>query len=441
MITKIIFALIFLLMDYIAGSAAWVFVRKTTPIKDAYTRRIFLGFNVVVTLSVMICFIASLLSLSVAVTFAVVLISLTIVVVIAFVLSRKNHESLFIVQKDQSLVMNRFEMIVLVLDAVLVLLQIAVVIKYAYTQVEAVRMIPVATRVYDTAVCSGASPIMIFWGMIAGLTGIHPLVLIYSVMPAVMITCYYLGYYSLMQAVSKENRLISLISVAVISMLNIWGYQSERMIPVTILFSWFSGWCFLVHSLAPLIFMILTGYRRKHPISSEDKPKGMENHEESGVKDIGTDTEDEEYEEEWDMKKHRFINARNLAIAIGVIAVAMVGFVFVLNSKINTLHAATANLQRDLNSRCAMYEFTSENGEVKGYLLEGSDGSRTFVGGGSAQDAQALSEFLQNHGTQLTNWYLYGTDDSNKGAYDKCVRDLGISVKNVYVLYTAQMEK
>ena len=134
------------------------------------------------------------------------------------------------------------------------------------------------------------------------------------------------------------------------------------------------------------------------------------------------------------MKKHKIINARNLAIALGLLAVAMLALVFVLNNKINTLHDSTVNLQQALNDRCAVYEFSTAPGKAEGYLIQGSDGSLTMIGGGAEENAQALYDFLEEHGTNLTAWYLYGTDLEDAGACAICVNHMGVSVGETFIL-------
>lgn len=140
------------------------------------------------------------------------------------------------------------------------------------------------------------------------------------------------------------------------------------------------------------------------------------------------------------MKKHKIINARNLAIALGVVVVMLVSMVFVLNNKINSLHDATANLQRDLDNRCSIYEFTAADGVSYGYLIKGKDGKLTMIGGGDAQRADDLYDFLKEYGTEITNWYLYDGNENNVGAYLKCTNEKGITSENVYILNRVEIE-
>ena len=54
-----------------------------------------------------------------------------------------------------------------------------------------------------------------------------------------------------------------------------------------------------------------------------------------------------EWEEE-DMKNHKIINSRNIAIALLVVVIMLFGSVFVMNRKINNLYMTTVNLQEQV---------------------------------------------------------------------------------------------
>ena len=134
------------------------------------------------------------------------------------------------------------------------------------------------------------------------------------------------------------------------------------------------------------------------------------------------------------MKKHKIINARNLAIAIALLTVALLALVFVLNSKINSLHDVTAALQEDMDKRCGLYEFAPADGQTQGYLLKESDGTLTFIGGGPKENAEALKVFLAAYGDSITNWYVYGEDEENSGAMREVISSGAVDAQNIYVL-------
>ncbi len=179
----------------------------------------------------------------------------------------------------------------------------------------------------------------------------------------------------------------------------------------------------MIHGLLNMAAVILIRYFENRPKIREET--GME---------YGDD-----YSEEWDMQKHRIINARNLAIALGVLALALICIVFVLNSKINRLYDATVNLQTDMNSRSSIYEFTGDDGNTAGYLIKNSDGKFVFVGGGSRSNADALSEFFDRYGSTVSEWYVYGDDDENAGAMREMIDRSKVNVEKIYVIDREEM--
>lgn len=135
------------------------------------------------------------------------------------------------------------------------------------------------------------------------------------------------------------------------------------------------------------------------------------------------------------MKKHPIINARNLAIALGVIAAALVVLVYMLNNKINRLYDATVNLETDLNSRCSIYEFCPQEGaDPTGFLIKDSQGRLTMIGGGGIDDTDEIYDFIIQYGNVIDTWYVYGSEDADRGAYDGCVIYKDLEIKNVYAI-------
>ena len=299
---------------------------------------------------------------------------------------------------------------------IIVALQIYAVIHYRFENAFAIRGIEAATRVFDTGRAYFADPMMVLIGTLSRLFSVHPLTFIYAAAP-VFIVLYYLCALSVIcEVLCGRARFTAFVAVAV---LNVWGYQSERLIGVMLLVSWFGTGVFVVHGLLCIAAVLLIRYVRNLP-------------------DAGANTSEPVIEEtdpeEWDMKNHKIINARNLAIALGVLAVFLLFSVFILNSKINRLYAATVNLQEDLNSRCGMYEFIPEGKGVEGYLLQGSDGTISFIGGGGAENSEDLAEFLEKYGSVVNNWYVYGDSDEDSGAMNKILSSGQVMADNVYVI-------
>ena len=63
-----------------------------------------------------------------------------------------------------------------------------------------------------------------------------------------------------------------------------------------------------------------------------------------------------------------------------------------------------------------------------------------MIGGGDAQRADDLYDFLKEYGTEITNWYLYDGNEDNVGAYLKCTNEKGIASENVYILNRVEIE-
>ena len=123
---------------------------------------------------------------------------------------------------------------------------------------------------------------------------------------------------------------------ACILVLNLWGYQSEALLPVTMFAGRFSLPVIIVHGVLPIILWVLIDKYDKYMESSlKPDTAGME------------ETDYYEWEEE-DMKNHKIINSRNIAIALLVVVIMLFGSVFVMNRKINNLYMTTVNLQEQV---------------------------------------------------------------------------------------------
>ena len=302
--------------------------------------------------------------------------------------------------------------------AIVVAAEVFAVIFYRTDLTDALCGIRTATAVFDSGYGSAADPMMVFIGALCHIFGIHPLLFIHAMLPATLIVLYNLCYLALIDIVTDKDseRIAAFLTVAA---LNIWGYQSDALIPVTLLLEWFGTGVYIVHGLLTMLAVILIRHQRSR---SADEEVLIEDNETP-----------EDISEEWDMNRHKIINARNLAIALGVLAVSLIFVVIVLNNKINKLYDATVNLQAELNGRCSMYEFSPE-GKVEGYLLRAGDGTLSFIGGGSEKNADELRDFLSKYGNSITNWYVYGDDDENSGAARTLISEGVVGVEGIYVI-------
>lgn len=419
----IIFTLAILVISYLLGKYLLLSISDKVELTNRITMKLFAGFVTLWLISFVVFSVSSFAGLSVVLTLNIWLVCLVLKGLSLFMMSRNKPNN-----KTATYKLSKTDKIFHLCLMAMVLIQIMIVMHYQYNQIEASRNIWIATKSYESGSLVKAFGMMNFWGALSTLFRVHPLTFIYMVIPAGMLLFYYIGYYEVIMEMSHNNRKVSTVGVFIVCLLQIWGFQSQRLIPLTLLFSWFSLGCLVLHSLLPFAFVLINGYIRIHPrvtVNAIESDK-LEN--------------DEDYQEEWDMKKHKIINARNLAIALGLLAVMLVAFVFILNNKINTLHDSTVNMQEDLNKRCAVYDFNSQ-GASYGYLLKGTDGSLTMIGGGSAKTGDELYNFIEKYGDSLSNWYLYGIDEEDAGGYIYCVNEKGLKVENVYILDRTKLEE
>jgi len=312
---------------------------------------------------------------------------------------------------------DRTELICGIVAVLVVAVQIYGTMSASYEGTEAIRPVAAATSVFEKGNLFIADPMMLFIGTISRIVGIHPLRFIFSVAPVIFIPLYYLCSFEVISIFcSGTKRLAVFIAVA---LLNIWGFQSKALVPLTLLIAWFTTGVYIVHGLLNVAAILLIRYYQGHPgtITKSNKYE-----------------EDDDLPEEWDMNKHKIINARNLAIALGVLAVALIAIVFVLNSKINRLYDVTVRLQEDIESRCSVYEYISDDGEVSGYLLKGSDGNISFIGGGSSENASTLGEFIARYTDTVDVWYVYGDGEEESGAMKELVGSGKIEAGKVFVV-------
>ncbi len=120
----------------------------------------------------------------------------------------------------------------------------------------------------------------------------------------------------------KGSRVFMLLLVCV---LNIFSYQSEPMLKYTLLYAGSGIGALVVHGLLPFVLWILLGMKDK----------------------IGDFSDADQWEEE-DMKNHRILNARTLAVALLIVVIMLIGSVYIMNRKINSLYNTTVELQRQV---------------------------------------------------------------------------------------------
>lgn len=433
-IKSIIFAFVLVCISYVEGSLLWYYLARMTKIRITKDINLgitlYSGYVLLGCISALVTGIGVLIGLEAFVgAFVLALIIIASIIMLTILVIRSKGEVL-IKEHLNIRKMRPAAVLLYVVAFIIFIVQVIVVIGYQYNSFVIIQDIPIATRVYDTGMMVKGSLAMNTWGIVSLAMNIHPMLLLFTSLPVPLIGLYYIGYHEVIKIMSNEdnNSHYSIIGLIAIELLGIWGYQSDVLMNVTILSAWYTGGAFVVHALLPCVLIMVLTIRPAMVRTTEKQS------------DIEALEEDEDYQEEWDMKKHKIVNARNLAIALGLVSVLLIACVYILNNKINTLHDATANLQRDLSERCKIYEFTNSVGEVEGYLIKGSDNKLTMIGGGEEANAEDLYDFLSDYGYEIKDWYLYDKDIDNIGAFAKCINEKDVEVENVYFLNRVDVE-
>ena len=156
-----------------------------------------------------------------------------------------------------------------------------------------------------------------------------------QLLPFILVPVYFAVYIMLAYRLFPEGNL-KWFMVLCILVLNLWGYQSEALLPVTMFSGRFSLPAVIVHAVLPLVLWVAVDRYRKY---MERAPI---------AKEMDMDERDYYEWEEEDMKNHKIINSRNLAIALLIVVIMLLGSVFVMNRKINNLYQTTVNLQEQV---------------------------------------------------------------------------------------------
>ena len=322
----------------------------------------------------------------------------------------------------------------------IIILQMIFLIGFAADAPNALRGISDATLAYETGRIMAGSPMMMLYAWLAGLVKVHPMTLIFTVAPVLLLPMYYSIEWSLARklfaaealggTVGDTNKCLYMMFI--FELLHICGYQSNALIGTTLLFSYFSGEAFLIHAVLPFTLWFILDYIEKREASLARSASA----EQTGVDNTMIRSEDED----WDMK-HRIVNARNVGIAMIVLAVVFAGMVFILNRKINSLHEATVGLQENLERSLRTYEFVPDGAErAEAFVIRQSNGALLVIGGGGTENGDALYDFIQQYGNSVESWYLNGNGKEDTGAYEVC-KDRGIEVGDVYTLGVEELTK
>ena len=302
----------------------------------------------------------------------------------------------------------------------IIVLQVIFLIRYAPEGPDALGRLSDATFSRETGLVVHGSPFMMLYAWLSGLIRVHPLTLVYTILPPLMLSMYYSIEWSLARKLFGPDTEKCLFMLFIFELLHIFGFQSALFSGTTLLLSYFSEEAFLVHGAAPTVLWFAL-YRLEKRRPREEKAAEQKSGEQTT----------ESFEEEWDMN-HRIVNSRNVGIALIVLAVCFAGMILVLNRKINNLHEAAAGLQANMEESLRAYEFIPEgSGKAEGLVFVQSNGALLVAGGGSAAYGDELYDFITKYGNRVDCWYLTGEGEADTGAYKVC-KKRGLDIGSVY---------
>lgn len=243
-----------------------------------------------------------------------------------------------------------------------------------------------------------------------------------TVISIISIVAFFIIYFMISCQLFDEYK-DRIVFMGFVLIMHLFSFYSEKTVSMSVFLYPISVQSVIIHDIMP--FILWAGL-----LYDKTKPK------EQNVVDVAdvADINDDDYQEEWDMKKHKILNMRNMAIAFGALVVVLLVCVYFLNSKINNLYNATVALEEATKGKVSMYEFIPDGkSESEATLVISGDGRVTVSGGGAIENGQALYEFISEHTQYVDKWYLYGGGDDNKGAFDYCLNS-GITVGNCYYM-------
>lgn len=241
-----------------------------------------------------------------------------------------------------------------------------------------------------------------------------------TIISVVAILSYFVMYFliSLRLFEDKTDRIIFMLSVL---FLHVFEFYSLELIRTSLFMFPISINSIVIHDIFPFLLFCYLNY--------EEEIKRIV----AKTSDTFDEGDLEEFEEGWDLKKHKILNIRNLSIALLILILIFAGSVYVLNSKINSLYDATVLLENAANDKASIHELKDGN-ETVATIIISSDSDVTVIGGGDSTNGTNLHEMINKYSEgKVSKWYLFGDDDENRGAYDFC-KDMGIDIQSTFII-------
>ena len=236
-------------------------------------------------------------------------------------------------------------------------------------------------------------------------------------------------YYMISRQLFKKKSERTLFIYFVI-LLHLFADYSEMAMGISMIMAPVAAASIIIHGVLPVVTLLYLTFEDKIKTFIEadtEDENASASYDENGV----LITDSEEIPEEWDMKKHKILNMRNMAVAFLAFFILFMAAIFVLNSKINSLYEATILLENAANTKMTVDEHKDANGVVDVTIMVSPDGNVTVIGGGEKTSGTEVYEMISKYADKVDKWYLYGED--NRGAYDFCIEQ-GIEVPETYIL-------
>ncbi|MCR5735722.1 MAG: hypothetical protein K6G22_14035 [Lachnospiraceae bacterium] len=303
--------------------------------------------------------------------------------------------------------------------------QILFLTSHTFYDTSLINGIKEATRAYETGSIEISSPLMMLYASLSILLKIHPLTLIFSIWPFVILPVYHGFEWSLSGRLFKDDMNLRLFMMLIFNLFQIFGYYCMETAGGTMLLSYYRGSAFLLYAVLPMGLWFVIRFNDR--IRDRIKDRIKESFEYTEFTD----------EEEEDMKNHKLVNARTVGILLLVFIVVTAGLIFVLNRKINNLHNALVGYQSAKENAISVSEFGEKEGSDL-MIIEKRDGL-ILIGGADESENEELLKYLLESDKEVKEWYIRQGMEKDRISLDLC-KENDVKVDKVYSIQEASGE-
>ncbi|MCR5108922.1 MAG: hypothetical protein K6B28_12270 [Lachnospiraceae bacterium] len=291
----------------------------------------------------------------------------------------------------------------------LMVLQIVFATGHVSSSYSVFKGVSYATMAYENGNIEVSHPMMMLYAWLSVLLRVHPLTMIFSILPFVMIPVYYAFEWSLSGKLFGNDKNIRLLMMLFFNIIQIWGFFDEKVMFLNVIMSYYRGSTFFVYAILPMILWFILDHLEKKKEADGD---------------LDTETTFDEDEEELDMKNHRIVNARTVGIVLIISVILFAAAVYILNKKINSLYDATVALETRMGEGIDIKEF--DDGSNTCYVIIKKDGMDVY-GGSGEEKREELLDYLKGFDKKIDTWYLTKGSKEDKASYEYC-KDKGLKV-------------